>query len=538
MNEPPKPQDQSSVKSQPPAKDSTRPIEEIIASKKAKLQELRGRGIDPYPIRVVFDAKYQDYPFVQASKVLDSGSSLAPQEQTDKIFKTAGRVTKVRVMGKVIFFDLVDSSGKVQIYIRDTPPDQHLFALVRDFVQIGDFVGVCGALFKTKTGEITLWTKDLILLAKALRPMPEKWHGLKDIETRFRQRHLDLIANPEVLANFRKRSLIISTIRRVFDSLGFVEVETPVLLPQAGGASATPFHTFHNALDQEMVLRIATELYLKRLIIGGFDKVYEIGRIFRNEGIDTSHNPEFTMLEAYQAYADYEEMASLFERVVAVCAETLDISEVEYAGHTISLKPPFRRIRLPEAWRETCGEPIEDVLKGISFNRKRLCSLAERLGIASENVPSAKIFDHIMDEKILPRYSGLTFVFDYPAAVTTLAKLKPGSQVLVERFECFAAGQEFANAYSELNDPQDQDARFTEQLLRPREEGGTHREDVELPDEDFVEALECGMPPTGGIGIGIDRLVMLLTGQESIREVILFPTLKSEEKENKGHSES
>jgi len=493
-----------------------RPLEEILAFKKAKVAELKARGVDPYPPRSRKTHSCAD--------VLKLGGPLSGSEHSPEAVACAGRLLQIRDMGKSVFAHIQDSTGRCQIYFKKDALEEASFSLVKKDLHAGDFIGVSGEVFKTRTGETTLAASAVALLAKALRPLPEKFHGLKDVELRYRSRHLDLISSPEVLQNFRKRSLIISTIRRTFDSLGFIEVETPILLPQAGGASARPFRTHHNALASDMVLRIATELYLKRLIVGGFEKVYEIGRIFRNEGIDTRHNPEFTLLEAYEAYSDYEGMASLFERVVADCAEALGISETNFGGKMISLKPPFRRLYLPELWRTCCGEPIENILKGKGFNREALLALAARLNVgAGEKTPGAKVFERIFDAKILEHLDQLSFVFDHPTAITPLAKLKPGTQSLVERFECFVGGQEYCNAYTELNDPEDQRERLLEQARARREEGD---EETDLLDEDFVEAMEAGMPPMGGIGIGIDRLVMLLTGQNSIREVILFPTLK------------
>ena len=491
-------------------------LEEILALKKAKVAELKGRGVDPYPPRSRKTHSCAD--------VLRLGEPLSGSDRGPERVACAGRLLQLRDMGKSVFAHIQDSTAKCQVYFKKDALDEASFSLVKKDLHAGDFIGVSGDVFKTRTGETTLAASEVLLLAKALRPLPEKWHGLKDVELRYRNRHLDLIASPEVLQNFRKRSLIISTIRRTFDSLGFIEVETPILLPQAGGASARPFRTRHNALSSDMVLRIATELYLKRLIVGGFEKVYELGRIFRNEGIDTRHNPEFTMLEAYEAYSDYEGMARLFERVVGDCAEALGVSETDFGGKTISLKPPFKRLYLPELWRNYCGEPIENILQGKGFNREGLLALAARLGVnAGEKTPGAKIFERIFDAKILEHLEQLSLVFDHPTAITPLAKLKPGTQSLVERFECFAGGQEYCNAYTELNDPEDQRERLVEQARARREEAD---EEADILDDDFVSAMEAGMPPMGGIGIGIDRLVMLLTGQTSIREVILFPTLK------------
>lgn len=491
-------------------------LEDVLAVKRAKVAELRARGVDCYPPRSEKTHTAED--------VRKIGAPLEVSQHDAAPVVCAGRVVQLRDMGKSLFVHLQDTSGKCQLYFKKDNLSEEAFSLVKKDLHTGDFIGAAGTVFKTKTGEPTLNATSVTLLAKALRPMPEKWHGLKDVETRYRHRHLDLVSSAEVRESFIKRSLIVSTIRKTFDSLGFIEVETPILLSQAGGASARPFKTHHNALQADMVLRIATELYLKRLIIGGLDKVYELGRIFRNEGIDTRHNPEFTMLEAYQAYGDYEAMAKLFERVVSDCSQALGIDSVEYQGRTVNLKPPFKRIYLPEAWEKYCGEKMDNILEGKGFNKKGLLALAGRLDVpAGDKTPTAKIFERIFDAKILEHLDDLTFVFDHPTAITPLAKLKPGTQSLVERFECFGGKQELANAYTELNDPQDQRERFLEQTKQRQEEGN---DEAEILDEDFVQALECGMPPTGGIGFGIDRLVMLLTGQASIRDVILFPTLK------------
>ena len=447
----------------------------------------------------------------------------APSPHTAEKVAIAGRLVELRDMGKSIFGRLADLSGRSQVYFKKDALPEPEFSLVKKDIHVGDFLSVTGTVFRTKTGEPTVAVESVTLLAKALRPMPEKWHGLADVDLRYRQRHLDLIATPATREVFLKRAKIVSTIRRVLDSRGYVEVETPVLLAQAGGASARPFHTHHNALNQDMVLRIATELYLKKLVIGGLDRVYEIGRVFRNEGIDTRHNPEFTMLEAYEAYSDYEGMAALFETLLAECAEACGVSEVEWRGVKVNLKPPFRRLYLPEVWKDRTGEPIENVLQGKGFNRPGLMKLAETLGLpAGEKTPSAKLFDRIVEAKIEDLLQQPTFLFDHPTAITPLAKLKPGTESLVERFECFAGGQELSNAYSELNDSQDQRDRLSEQM-KQKAAGDA---EADLLDEDFVQAMESGMPPMGGIGVGIDRLVMLLTDSPSIRDVILFPQLK------------
>ncbi|MBI5624480.1 MAG: lysine--tRNA ligase [Elusimicrobia bacterium] len=491
-------------------------LEDVLAVKKAKLKELRDRGVDCFPPR--FEKTHACDQLQAIGKPLEIGAS-NPAPVT-----CAGRLIQLRDMGKSIFATIQDGTDKVQIYFKKDALPEALFLIVKKDLHPGDFIGASGTMFKTRTGEPTVAATSVTLLAKALRPMPEKFHGLKDVETRYRHRHLDLISSEETRKVFRQRSIIVSTVRRTLESMGFVEVETPILLPTAGGASARPFTTHHNALDRDMVMRIATELHLKRLIIGGMDKVFELGRLFRNEGIDTKHNPEFTTVEAYQAYTDYHGMAKLFEETVWACAQALGKESVEYNDKLISLKPPFHRVSLPELWKEACGEPIESVLQGISFDRKALLALANRIGVpAGEGTPSAKVFERVFDGKILPRLEGMNFVLDHPAAITPLAKLKPGSPSIVERFECFGGGDEFANAYTELNDPEDQLERLRQQARVKKEEKD---EEADVLDNDFVEALECGMPPTGGIGFGIDRLVMLLTGQSSIRETILFPMLK------------
>ncbi|MBI4061417.1 MAG: lysine--tRNA ligase [Elusimicrobia bacterium] len=498
--------------------DAGRGLEELIALKKAKIADMRARGIDPFPPRTV---RGNDCSSVKALGAALTG----PMQHSTQKVAIAGRLVELRDMGKSIFGRLADLSGSAQVYFKKDALPEDAFALVKKDLHAGDFLAVSGAVFITKTGEPTVAVESATMLAKAVRPLPEKWHGLTDTELRYRQRHLDLVSTPESREVFIKRAKIVSAVRRVLDARGYIEVETPVLLGQAGGASARPFHTHHNALDQDMVLRIATELYLKKLVIGGLDRVYEIGRVFRNEGLDTRHNPEFTMLEAYEAYSDYEGMAALFEALLTECAAACGVSEVEWRGNKISLKPPFRRLYLPEVWKDRCGEPIENVLEGKGFNRPGLLRLAEKLGMhAGEKTPSAKLFDRILEAKIEDLLLQPTFLFDHPTAITPLAKLKPGTESLVERFECFAAGIELSNAYSELNDPQDQRDRLTEQM-KQKAAGDA---EADLLDEDFIQAMEAGMPPMGGIGVGIERVTMLLTGRDSIRDVILFPTLKRE----------
>jgi len=422
-------------------------------------------------------------------------------------------------MGKATFIDIRDSCGKIQVYFRGDSLGEN-YQLLKEF-DIGDILGVSGRLFRTKSGEVTLEASDFSLLSKSLQPLPEKWHGLTDVEKRYRQRYLDLISNEEVGRIFAVRSRAIAAIRRFLDGRGFVEVETPVLHPTAAGALAHPFATHHRALDQDLFLRIATELYLKRLIIGGLDKVYEIGRIFRNEGISIKHNPEFTMLESYQAYADYNDVMNMVEEMVSyVAQEVLGTNKVSFAGNTLDFDPPWQRITLRDAIKEGCGIDFEETRELYSLREEML-----KLGVATVEITSrGRLIDKLISTFVEPNLIQPTFVMDYPIELSPLAKRKPGSESLVERFEAFVGGMEIANAFTELNDPIEQRERFRQQEIIRAQLGD---EEAERVDEDFLQALEHGMPPTGGLGLGIDRLVMLLTDQPSIRDVILFPQLRT-----------
>jgi lysyl-tRNA synthetase class 2 len=358
--------------------------------------------------------------------------------------------------------------------------------------------------------------------------MPEKYHGVQDTEVRFRSRHVDLIANEEVIEIFKKRSKIISSIRKTLDEKGFLEVETPTLNPDAGGAIARPFETFHNALKMPLFMRIALELYHKRLLIGGIDRIYEIGKMFRNEGIDTTHNPEFTMMELYQAYGDVNTMADLFEDILGNAAKAVGVEKVTYKGVEINVLPPYERVSMPEAWQKHLGKDIHEILDGRKFKSEPLRALAKGLGVSFKaDEDDAKIFDLIFDEHIITHYKDPVFMMDYPTAVSPFSKCKEDDPAIVERFEAFVNGSEMGNAYTELNDPADQLQRLKDQAAAKARSGS---EDADILDGAFIEAMESGMPPTGGMGIGIDRVVMLLTGQDSIREVIVFPTLKPEVK--------
>ena len=489
--------------------------EELVEQRKAKLERLRARGRDPYPARCQRTHTAQQAADLLARQEKEDG---APGQQVS----VAGRVTAMRVMGKRAFIDLRDGSGKIQADLRqDVLGDEEYDAFV-DLVDLGDFVGVGGTLFRTRTGEPTIEAHDYTILTKALRAPPEKWHGLQDVEVRYRQRYLDLIANAQVRDIFQLRSRVIAAVRRFLDERGFLEVETPVLQPAAGGAAAKPFVTYHNALDRSLFLRVATELHLKRLVVGGFERVYEIGRVFRNEGISTKHNPEYTLLEAYQAYADYQDIMRLVEEMVAGVAErVLGSPRLTSDDVQIDLTPPWRRLTLREAILEHSGIDFESHADAASLRR----AMAGLGADAPATAGRGKLIDGLLSTFVEPKLVQPTFLLDYPLELSPLAKRKPDNPNLVERFEGFLAGREIANAFSELNDPLDQRERFVEQA-RLRTAGD---EEAETVDEDFLVALEHGMPPTGGLGIGIDRLVMAFAGQQSIREVILFPQLRSKE---------
>jgi lysyl-tRNA synthetase class 2 len=486
-------------------------IERISEQRRQKLDRIRARGVSPYPHRY-----HRSHTAQQAVALLkQKEDGLTGEEEVG----VAGRIMAMRRMGKSAFVDIRDSSGKIQILFQDIHKfDEKQRELFND-LDIGDIIGVKGNLLRTKSGEPTVRAGDFTLLAKSLQPLPEKWHGLADVDTRYRQRYLDLIANTGVRETFMVRSQIITAIRQFLNQRGFLEVETPVLQPSAGGALACPFVTHHQALDQAFYLRIALELHLKRLIIGGFDRVYELGRTFRNEGVSTQHNPEFTMLETYEAYADYNDVMEMLEEMVyQVSQEVLSTTEVQFGDDIINFKPPWKRITLRDAIKE---------YSGIDFVRYPTAEgLREKMRSMNIEVDPqknwAKLVDELLKDFVRPRLIQPTFIFDYPVSMSPLAKNKPGEERVVERFQAVAGGLEIANAYTELNDPIEQRERFEQQMKERQGEG----EDRWTIDEDYLLALEYGMPPTGGLGVGIDRLVMLLTNQQSIREVILFPQLK------------
>ncbi len=502
-------------------------LEDINEQRRQKLEKMRAQGIDPYPHR--FERTHTAQEAVNLLKDYEAKSVGTPQVSVRNLLdenpltSIAGRIIAKRSMGKIVFVDLRDVSGKIQLLFGDRL-NPSLVELLKD-IDVGDFIGASGRLFRTKTQEPTIAVQEFIMLSKSLLPLPEKWHGLSDTDTRYRQRYIDLIANDEVKNIFKTRSRIISSVRQFLDQHGFIEVETPVFQPSAGGALATPFVTHHNALDQDFYLRIATELHLKRLIVGGFDRVYEIGRIFRNEGISTTHSPEFTMLESYQAYADYTDVMKMLEEMISgVSQQVMGTMEIKYGDNVINLKPPWRRITLRDAVKEYSG--IDFVIYPTASGlRERMRSLNME---ADPDYNWAKLVDELLKTFVRPKLIQPTIVFDYPVSMSPLAKTKPGEERVAERFQAYAGGSiELGNAYSELNDPIEQRKRFEEQM---KERHGNDPEQWMI-DEDFLTALEYGMPPTGGLGVGIDRLVMLITNQQSIREVILFPQLKEKESE-------
>lgn len=486
---------------------------DLIQQRFKKLAEISAMGIRPFAGRYDVTAT--------AQKLHDStaGKTKEDLERERVAVSIAGRIVALRSFGKACFCHIQDGSGKIQLYFQKNTLGEERFSLFKK-LDIGDFIGVKGFLFRTRTNELTVDVEDFVLLTKSLRPLPEKWHGLTDVEIRYRQRYVDLIVNPEVKKVFILRTKIIQSIRNFLNARGFLEVETPMMQSIPGGATARPFKTHHNALNMDLFLRIAPELYLKRLLVGGFDRVYEINRNFRNEGISTRHNPEFTMLEFYMAYADYRDLIEMTEQMISTVAmEALGITTVAAEGHTIHLAPPWRRITYLDSLREA-GVP-EDVLTDSTKARE----FAKQQGAALKGgEPHGKLLNEIFEAVVEPKLIQPTFVTDYPTDISPLSKRREDDSRFVERFELFILGREMANAFSELNDPIDQKERFIAQMAE-RDAGD---EEAHQMDEDFIRALEYGMPPAAGEGIGIDRLVMLLTGSPSIRDVILFPQMKKE----------
>jgi lysyl-tRNA synthetase, class II len=482
--------------------------DELVRQRRRKLDELRARGIEPYPASV--------------RRSITNGEAVARfEELADQDVAVVGRIVgQRRIMGKLAFCHIADGTGSIQLMLRENVLGAEQYEVFKDLYDTGDIVGATGRLTKTKTGEVSVEVRQLTMLAKALRPLPEKWHGLSDVEKRYRQRYLDLIVNPEARRVFRIRSATVSALRKFFEGRDFIEIDTPVLQPLYGGALARPFTTYHNELERELYLRIATELYLKRAIVGGLDRVFEVGRVFRNEGVDTTHNPEFTVLESYEAYANYLDVLAMVEEMTPwVAHAVLGTTELCYQGQAIDLRPPWRRVTLRQAILERTGVDFEAFPDAAELYRQ-----VAHLGL--EVTPTStrgKIIDELLSAKVEPNLIEPTFLLDYPVELSPLAKRKPDNPRLVERFEAFVGGIEIANAFTELNDPLDQRTRFLGQI-EARAAGDL---EAHVLDEDYLEAMEHGMPPTGGLGVGVDRLVMLLTDQRSIREVILFPALRA-----------
>ena len=485
--------------------ENTETLSEVLRVRREKLDELRAQNMDPFEL-TRFDKTHS------SAEVLGGFDALE-----GKTVRLAGRLMSKRMMGKASFSHMQDFGGQIQLYVRKDVLGEEPYAAYKK-IDIGDIVGVEGEVFKTNAGEISIKAHSLVLLAKSLLPLPEKFHGLKDMDLRYRQRYVDLIVNPDVKKTFLARTKIIKSIREYLDALGYVEVETPILMGEAGGAAARPFETHHNTLDLDMYLRIATELHLKRLIVGGFEKVYEMGRIFRNEGMSVKHNPEFTTIELYEAYANVDDMMTLCENLIYYCADKLyGTGKIEYQGTAVDLSPPWRRLSMIEAVKQYTGADFSDCTDAQAME------IAAGIGIKPEK-PQTRgellyaAFEAFVEDKLIEP----TFITGYPVEVSPLAKKMPDEPWLTERFELFITARELANAFSELNDPADQRARFLEQVNQ-RAQGD---EEAQVMDEDYITALDYGLAPPGGRGLGSARRVMLLTDSASIRDVILFPTMK------------
>ena len=514
----------SSEPSQPNPQ-SASSLEEIRATRLEKVETLKHLGFNPYA--------YHWESTHHAAELQSKFADLPSGEEVDLEVAIAGRILVRRVFGKLAFFSLQDETGTIQLYLdkkriqssmADIDPDA--FNHLKQLTDVGDILGVKGTIKRAEKGELSVYVSQYAILTKSLLPLPDKWHGLTDVEKRYRQRYVDLIVNPEVQQTFRRRAQITAGIRRYLEQLGFIEIETPVLQAEAGGADARPFSTYHNTLEIPLYLRIATELHLKRLIVGGFEKVFELGRLFRNEGISTRHNPEFTTIEVYQAYADYHDMMTLSENLIATVAqEVLGTLEIDYQGEAINLTPPWRRVTMHQLVQEQTG---------IDFSQfqtlEEATTAAHNVGVGrlEECLSIGKVLNEVFEQKVETTLIQPTFILDYPVEISPLAKPHRSKPGLVERFELFIVGRETANSFSELTDPIEQRRRLEAQAAR-KAAGDLEAQGV---DEDFLTALEYGMPPTGGLGIGIDRLVMLLTNCASIRDAIAFPLLKPEKSDD------
>ena len=482
-------------------------LNQLLQIRRDKLAKLKEEGKDPFEI-TKFNRTHTSKQIVENYEELEG-----------KDVTVAGRLMAKRIMGKASFCHIQDGDGKIQSYVSINELGEDSYKHFKED-DIGDIIGITGFVFKTKTGEISIHAKEVTLLSKSLRPLPEKFHGLKDTDLRYRQRYVDLIMNPEVKETFLKRIQIIQEVKNILNEKGYLEVETPILNTIAGGAAARPFITHHNTLDMDMYLRIANELYLKRLIVGGFDKVYEMGRMFRNEGMDIKHNPEFTNIELYSAYEDYNDMMDITEEIISkVALKVLGTTKITYQGTEIDLTPSWKRISMIDSIKEVTGVDFNTIETDEEAKK-----VAEDLHVELDELKLTRgeIINQIFEAKVEETLIQPTFIYDYPVEVSPLTKRKPSDPRLTERFEVFIGAREYGNAYSELNDPIDQYERFKKQV-EARDAGD---EEANMMDEDFINALEYGMPPTGGLGIGIDRLVMLLTDSASIRDVLLFPTMK------------
>ncbi len=494
-------------------------LEKVQADRAAKLEKIRELGIDPY------GGRYDGAEAISSilDRYVDEPQDPPAEEQNKQIAKTAGRLILIRDMGKMIFAHIRDGSGQMQIALRKNAIDETGWALAK-LLDLGDIIGVSGPLQRTRTGEITIWVEQLTMLAKSLLPLPEKFHGLHDVEIRYRQRYLDLMTNPESMANFRKRTAIIETIRRKLNERNYMEVETPTLQSIYGGAAARPFTTHHKALDCDLFLRISPELFLKRLLVGGMERVYEFSRNFRNEGLSTKHSPEFTMLELYEAYADYNVMMEIAEELISTAAKEVNgLMKVTCGDVELDFTPPWTRRKYADLLAEHAGVKIDDI--------PAVRAKAKTLGIEEAKMADAVVVNEVFETTVEPHLIQPTFVMDYPVELCPLTRRDPNDPDTALRFELYVAHMELANAYTELNDPEIQEKTLGSQLH------GEGDETMRVMDEDFVTALQHGMPPAGGMGMGIDRLVMLLTNAQSIRDVILFPLLKPLKEQKHPHGE-